>query len=307
VSREAEPVSPQAVPQSRQGALPSIGVVVLSMGNRPVELGAAVSSALAQEGVQLDVLVVGNGWEPVGLPDGARGLGLPDNLGIPEGRNVGAAHVRGDLLFFLDDDAVIPSATALRTMAERFARRPRLGMAQALLTTTDGSESPGRWVRRLRKGDPRRSSPIFSVTEGVTAVRRDAFEGAAGWAGEFFYAHEGIELAWRVWDQGFEVWHMGDVEMHHPATDPSRHAVSQRLNGRNRVWLARRNLPVVLRPLYLATWTAVQVLRDRSDRPALRVWFAGVREGFTNDPGGARIMSWRTVARMTARGRPPVV
>jgi len=162
-------------------------------------------------------------------------------------------------------------------------------------------------VRRLRKGDPRRSSRIFSVTEGVTAVRRDAFEAAGGWAGEFFYAHEGIELAWRVWDQGLEVWHMGDVEMHHPATDPSRHAVSQRLNGRNRVWLARRNLPVVLRPLYLGTWTAVQVLRDRSDLPALRIWFAGVREGFANDPGDVRIISWRTVVRMTAYGRPPVI
>ncbi|ROS31219.1 glycosyltransferase family 2 protein [Cellulomonas sp. PhB150] len=288
-------------------ALPSIGVVVLSMGNRPVDLTIAVDSALAQEGVELDVLVVGNGWEPTGLPDGARALALPENLGIPEGRNVGAAHVTGELVFFLDDDAVIPSTTALRTMAERFARRPKLGMAQALLTATDGSESPGRWVRRLRKGDPRRSSPIFSVTEGVTAVRRDAFEGAGGWAGAFFYAHEGIELAWRVWDQGFEVWHMGDVEMHHPATDPSRHAVSQRLNGRNRVWLARRNLPVVLRPLYLGTWTAVQVLRDRSDRAALRVWFTGFREGFAEDPGDVRVMSWRTVARMTAHGRPPIV
>jgi len=288
-------------------AQPSVGVVVLSMGNRPVELATAVRSALAQEGVTVDVLVVGNGWEPTGLPEGARALALPENLGIPEGRNVGAAHVTGDLLFFLDDDAVIPSTTALRTMAQRFSGPRRIGMAQALLTTPDGSEPPGRWVRRLRKGDPRRSSPVFSVTEGVTMVRRDAFDGAEGWAGEFFYAHEGIELAWRVWDQGFEVWHMGDVEMHHPATDPSRHAVSQRLNGRNRVWLARRNLPLVLRPLYLGTWIAVQMIRDRRDLGALKVFFAGVREGFASDPGRAKILSWRTVGRMTRHGRPPVV
>ena len=91
------------------------------------------------------------------------------------------------------------------------------------------------------------------------------------------------------------------------ATDPSRHAVSQRLNGRNRVWLARRNLPVLLRPLYVGTWTAAQVVRDRSDLAALRVWFAGFREGLTSDPGERRIMSWRTVVRMTLRGRPPVI
>ncbi|WP_019136642.1 glycosyltransferase family 2 protein [Cellulomonas massiliensis] len=288
-------------------ATPEVGVVVLSMGNRPVELAAAVASALGQQDVTVDVLVVGNGWEPTGLPAGARALALPENLGIPEGRNVGAQHVAGDLLFFLDDDAVIPSPAALATMARRFAARPRLGMAQALLTTTDGSEPPGRWVRRLRKSDPRRSSRVFSVTEGVTMVRRDAFERAGGWAGEFFYAHEGIELAWRVWDQGLEVWHMGDVEMQHPRTDPSRHAVSQRLNARNRVWLARRNLPAVLRPVYVGTWGLVQLVRDRSDREALRVWWDGTREGWREDPGPVRPLSWRGIVRMARYGRPPVI
>ena len=38
--------------------------------------------------------MVGNGWEPTGLPDGVRGWALAENVGIPAGRNVGARNVR---------------------------------------------------------------------------------------------------------------------------------------------------------------------------------------------------------------------
>src|SRR5690349_25034338 len=86
-------------------ALPLVGVVVLTQGTRPDDLGAGLDAVLAQTGVSTDVVVVGNGWEPTGLPDGVRGVALPENLGIPAGRNAGAPHVEGDLLFFLDDDA----------------------------------------------------------------------------------------------------------------------------------------------------------------------------------------------------------
>ena len=36
---------------------------------------------LAQTGVTLDVIVVGNAWTPTGLPRGVRSLALPENVG----------------------------------------------------------------------------------------------------------------------------------------------------------------------------------------------------------------------------------
>ena len=56
---------------------PSVGAVVLSMGDRTPELALALDTLLAQEGVDLDVVLVGNGWEPTGLPDGVRTVHLP--------------------------------------------------------------------------------------------------------------------------------------------------------------------------------------------------------------------------------------
>ena len=87
---------------------PRFGVVVLTMGTRPDDLDRGLRSLLAQEGVVTDIVVVGNSWDPTGLPDGVRTLHLPENVGIPAGRNAGVPLVEGDLLFFLDDDAWLP-------------------------------------------------------------------------------------------------------------------------------------------------------------------------------------------------------
>ena len=84
----------------------SVGVVVLTMGSRPDELRRGLESLLAQEGVELDIVCVGNGWLPVDLPPGVRPVFLPENLGACGGRNAGSAAVHGDILFFFDDDAL---------------------------------------------------------------------------------------------------------------------------------------------------------------------------------------------------------
>ncbi|PPF28757.1 MULTISPECIES: glycosyltransferase family 2 protein [unclassified Rathayibacter] len=286
---------------------PRVGVVVLTQGTRPDDLAAGLAGVLAQEGVELDVVCVGNGWEPDGLPEGVRALALPENLGIPAGRNAGVDAVAGEYLFFLDDDARIPSPRFLVDAVALLASNRRIGLVQPRVDSTDGTPSPRRWIPRILKGDPRRSGPVFSVWEGAVVLRRDVFARTGGWAAPFFYAHEGIELAWRVWDTGRTAWYAGELVAQHPVIQPTRHADYYRLNARNRVWLARRNLAAPLALVYVGSWTAIQCLRWRRDPAALRAWFAGWREGWRSDPGGQRVLSARTVLRMAFAGRPPIV
>ncbi|QJU56016.1 glycosyltransferase [Herbiconiux sp. KACC 21604] len=287
--------------------LPTVGVVLLTRGTRPAELRRGAESLLAQRGVTLDIVCVGNGWVPEGLPDAVRTLALPENVGIPAGRNAGAEVVTGEYVFFLDDDASLPDPGFLADAIAKLAADPRIGLLQPRVVDPSGATNPRRWVPRIRKGDAGDSGPVFSVWEGATLLPRAVFDRTGGWAAPFFYAHEGIELAWRVWDQGLVTWYAGDLVANHPAIEPTRHAYYYRLNARNRVWLAKRNLPWPLVPLYVGSWTGIQLLRWARRPAALRAWFGGWAEGWRSDAGERRPMSWGTVARMARAGRPPIV
>ncbi|GAA2488120.1 glycosyltransferase family 2 protein [Terrabacter carboxydivorans] len=287
-------------------ALTTVGAVVLSMGDRPTELAKALETLLAQEGVELDVVLVGNGWEPTGLPEGVRTVHLPENVGIPEGRNVGAREVRGDVLFFYDDDAFLPSTDVLARLASEYARDDRVAVVQPRGCDPDGRPTPRRWVPRLRADDGGTGGEVVVFWEGVCTIRRAAFEAVGGWPGHFWYGHEGIDLAFRLVDAGWRLLYRPDVVVNHPATQPTRHAVYYRMNARNRVWVAKRNLPHPVAELYVGVWSAITVARVR-DREKLGVWFRGLREGVRTDAGDRRPMSWRTAWRLTRAGRPPVV
>lgn len=285
---------------------PQFGVVILTMGKRPIELRKAIESVINQVNVDADIVVVGNGWEPTDLPAGAKAFALPENVGIPAGRNAGVEQVRGDTLFFLDDDAELPDSHFLERMAALLAARPEIGLIQPRVVDPTGVVAPGRWVPRLRVGDPSTPGPATSLWEGATVIRRSVFTTCGGWPEEFFYAHEGIDLVWRVWDSGFIPWYAGDINVHHPVINPLRHEEFYRMNARNRVWLARRNLPVVLEPLYVGSWAGLTMLRVRNSS-ARKAWLAGMREGMSVRPHGRKAMKWKTVWAMTKAGRPPVI
>src|SRR4051794_29227757 len=145
------------------------------MGNRPAELARALDSLPRQRDVDLDVVVVGNGWEPTRLPAGIRTMTLPENVGIPEGRNIGAREAKGELVFFFDDDAVLPDDDVLARLAAVLAAHPEAGIAQPRAVDPTGLPSPRRWVPRVRVGNPERGGVVAGVWEGVFVIRRTAF------------------------------------------------------------------------------------------------------------------------------------
>jgi len=280
----------------------AFGCVVLTQGRRPAALRAAVDSLLAQEGVEVDVVVVGNGWRPEGLP--VRGVHLPEDVGIPGGRNAGVPEVRGELLFFLDDDARLAGADTLARVAERMT--PDVGLLQLRVRGEGPGTPPRDWVPRLRAGDPSRSSDVTAVWEGAVAMPRAVFEEVGGWPAEFRYAHEGVDLAWRVMDAGYRVRYAGDVDAIHPVYRTAPHDYSAYHGARNRVWLARRHLPWPLAVLYVLGFVA-RTLPINSHPPRARAAARGYRDGLRGACGPRKPLRVNTLWRMTKAGRPPLV
>jgi GT2 family glycosyltransferase len=287
-------------------AAATLSCVILTMGDRPAEVNRAIDSVLAQRGTQVELVVVGNGTDLPGLPAGVRAVRLPENVGVAAGRNAGVRACSGDVVLFLDDDGWYQDPDLACHVLGRFAKDPALAVLSMRVVDPDGG--PGaRWhVPRLRAGDPGRSSVVTTFLGGACAIRRAAYLEAGGYPGTFFYAHEETDLAWRLMDLGYRLEYDAAARMCHHALPNARHATFRRRDGRNRVLLARRNLPWPLAAVYLANWTALTVARERS--PAnLRPWFAGFTEGWRTDPGQRRPISLRTAWRMTRAGRPPVI
>lgn len=295
---------------NERGELPTVGAVMMTMGNRPDDLRAAIDSLTRQRGVNLDIVLLGNGWNPDEnpweFPAVVRTIHSTENLGIPEGRNVAAREARGEYLFFYDDDATLPNDHVLADMVAEMEKNPKNAVIGPLGQDPTGKPTPRRWVPRLRVENGGRPGPATWFLEGIHMSRRSAFEQVGGWPGHFFYGHEGIDLAWRLIDAGWIIQYVPSITVHHPATAPSRHAVYYRMNARNRVWVAKRNLPAPLIPFYLGNWAAITFLRVK-DTEARKVWFKGLVEGIRSDAGERRVMSWRTVAKLTRLGRPPVI
>ena len=285
---------------------PSVSCVVLTQGRRPAELRLALNSLVRQSDVKLEVVVVGNGWNPTGLPPGVESVSLEVDVGIPGGRNAGVQGTRGDLLFFLDDDAELGGDDVLARVAEKFAD-PELGLLQLRVDARGGGPRRRDWVPRLRVGDPARSSDVTAVWEGAVAIPRKVFEQVGGWPAELRYAHEGIDLAWRVMDAGYRVRYAGDVAVLHPTqTEPMPHDYSYYFGARNRVWLARRHLPFPVGFLYVLMFALRTAPRLRSVH-AIGEAARGYRDGMRGPCGKRRKLRIRTLVRMTLAGRPPII
>jgi GT2 family glycosyltransferase len=147
---------------------------------------------------------------------------------------------------------------------------------------------------------------VTTFAGGACAIRRTAFEEAGGLPGLFFFAHEETDLAWRLIELGYQLEYDGGARMCHPAVPNARHATWHRMDGRNRVLVARRNLPLPLAWAYLLNWMVLTAARERS-AGAVRAWLTGFAEGWRLDPAGRHPISLRTAWRMTRAGRPPVI
>jgi GT2 family glycosyltransferase len=301
---------------------PTFSVVLLTQGNRPKEFRRNVDHVRAQvlpPGHDVEIVVVvqplsphqlsaadGSAPSPVEIPDGVTVVELPENLGIPGGRDVGWRATHGDLVVFLDDDGWLPEADSFARVLERFTADPRLGIIAFRIADPITGATARRHVPRLRTADPLRAGEVTAFLGGAWAMRREVLEQTGGLAARFFFAHEETDLAWKTLDRGWRIYYDPAAVLFHPTTSPARHAEYYRTNARNRVWLAKRNLPAPVGVTYLGVWIALTLARVHNPR-ALRTWFRGFAEGIRTDAGERRVMKWRTVWRMTRLGRPPVI
>lgn len=290
-------------------SLPRLGVVIVTMGTRPQELRDLLASVEKQDAPAARVVLVGNATPLTDVTADVTKIPLEANLGCPGGRNVGLKTLREsgevDVVIELDDDGLLIADDVFRKVQQMFAADPKLGIIGFRVADEHG-HTERRWVPRLRADDPMCRGLVTAFLGGGHAFSVPMLNRIGDWAGEFFFGHEETDLAWRALDDGWKILYEPELVLQHPKTSPARHAVYYRFTARNRVWLARRRLPLPLVPVYLGVWTLLTLARIRS-ATGLKAWCGGFMEGVRTRCGPRKPMKWRTVWRMTRLGRPPLI
>jgi GT2 family glycosyltransferase len=298
--------------------------VVLTRGDRPAALAAAVTSlrASATTGsivVLLNGPAAGTTIELAGggfsdglsggfsdglLDDGVIVVESAENLGVPGGRDLGLESTRTPLVGFLDDDARLVSTDSLGSVVEQFATDHSLGAMSLRLVDEDGNTSR-RHVPRRGTGGADRSGPVVTFLGGASIIRRSAYLTAGRYWADLVYGHEELDLAWRLIEHDYSIRYEADISVYHPHTEISRHADGWWRTGRNRVLIARRNLPAPIMVVHSLAWLAIGTLRAPGGNCRRRYvggWFGAWRVTVDREP-----MSWSTLLRLRRFGRFPIV
>lgn len=277
--------------------------IVLTLGNRPDALQRCIKSALEDhEGTS--VLVVSNGGGTIDIARSARVrvIELEENLGAPGGRDMALAACNEHLVGFLDDDAELRRGATAQVL-DAFRADERLG-AVSLRLIDEAGETQRRHLPRIGRRSASESGFVTTVLEGASVMRRAAYIDAGGYFVDLFYAHEAVELCWRLTDRGWSIRYLAEAEVFHPRTPIERHPEGWARTGRNRVWIARRTLPWPIATVHVLLWLAEGARRAPAGT-SRRAYLRGWRSGWSA-PIERRPIRWATVWRLLRLGRPPI-
>ena len=287
----------------------TIAWLVLTQGRRPRELAVAVTSLLSN-GAASEVIVWCNGCDPSdvasALPDDGRVRVAGDGAehGVPGGRDRAFDLVAAEvgLVGFLDDDAELIDDDAGARIIRRF--QDSTVAVVGLRLADESGETARRHIPRSGTGTQHRSGPVATFLGGASVIRRSAYLDAGRYWSELEYGHEELDLSWRLIERGWVVFYCADVTVFHPRTEISRHGFGWSRTGRNRVLVARRDLPVVVLLVHVTAWLILGTIRaPRGCRVAyVRGWMSGWRQLVPQ----REAISWRTTFRLARLGRPPI-
>jgi GT2 family glycosyltransferase len=266
----------------------TVSVVVVGHGEEPL-LVACLEALVAQLGLQDEVVLVDHGIAAVPSLERVRVVSPASNTGFGGGCASGGRASSGDVLVFVNSDAVVRPG-ALAALAAAVAD-PGVGLAGGVLVLADRPEvvdSAGlpvhlsglSWCDGYGEplavhGDPR---PVTSAHGAMFACRRDVWDRLGGMDESYFMYHEDTDLSLRTHLAGLEVVLVPEAVAAHDH-DFSRNPRKMFLLERNRFLtvlgdyptpLLRRVLPVLvlLEPLYL-----VIALRDGWGREKVQAWW----------------------------------
>lgn len=257
---------------------------------RKETLRATLTRAVFQEYPDLEVVVVDNastdGSDRMVEDEfpGVRLVRLPENIGCAA-RNAGVEAAKGEIVLTIDNDVLLTTPDSVAKAVALLDRYPAAACVNFKILDAEGRLSRRDWCHPR---DWRHFADAEFLTdyvlEGASAFRREAFLRAGGYWPPLFLGHEGLDLALRLLEAGYDLLYSPAVQVVHLASREAR--PSSRIYytfTRNAIWVSLRNrrpldlARAMARDLALMAFAAVRAGHARAYLHGLRDGLAGAR------------------------------
>ena len=210
----------------------------------------------------------------------ARLITLSTNQGVAAGRNAGIKAAAGEVLVFIDDDAVLRDKAASKKIVSAFRDNPRLGILGFAERNYYAPDQPVQWHYQGR------SHAVWATKEFEAAyfpgaghaIRAAALKNTGLYPEEYFYSTEEKDLAYRMINAGWDIWYTPDVEVFHKVNLNERNLWRNYFDVRNHIWFAWRLLPWPYSTAHYVLHTARFAIKNFPER--LYLVTRGVRDAW---------------------------
>lgn len=170
---------------------------------------------------------------------------LSQNLGVAGGRNYAAKKAKGDILIFLDDDAVFASKGNFSKILHKMEEEEAVGVLAFQITNF--------YTKRMRTEEiPFTDKNLDMEQERLTstyigaghAIRKEIFEKCGLYPEDYFYGVEELDLSFRVINAGYTILYFPAVKVLHKQVLTGRVTNQEKwvMSYRNRMITAYRYL-----------------------------------------------------------------
>lgn len=260
--------TPSAINQ-RVASTPKVSIVILCW-NRRKDIDEGLERIQALPYPNLETIVVDNASTD-GTPEMIKRK-YPRVILMEMGKNIGVAaynagfkKASGEYVVILDDDS-FPAENAIDRMVTKFERDTKLGIVAFDVRNytsyddvcTDNAQSPDATTANSGKY-------LMSFNGAGAGVRREVFEKAGYYPGEFFLYWNEQDLAFRVFNAGYKIEFFPDVVSYHKYSPENRASWRAPFYyTRNAFWLIWKNYPLqdlfqlTLRMIYMVLYYTLE-------------------------------------------------
>lgn len=138
---------------------------------------------------------------------------LPSNVGVSEGRNIGAVNAKGDLLCFIDDDGYL-DMSKIDEVKNKFEVSDKLGVVSFGIKDVSQMQDP---TEVDFETDDQAVQFVQSHTfqGGACLINKEAFVDAGMYPEDFHYGTEERDLSMRLIDRDYSIEKTEDIVLLH--------------------------------------------------------------------------------------------